>query len=38
MYVGLLAFIAIAILVVVAFVTMQKRRRAYERGEWEPND
>lgn len=38
MYVGLFAFFAIAVLVVVVFISMQKRRRAYERGEYEPND
>jgi ABC-type multidrug transport system permease subunit len=38
MYVGLILFFAIAVLVVVVFAVSVKRRRQYERGEYEPND
>jgi hypothetical protein len=38
MYVGLFVFFALAVLVVVVFAITMRRRRAYERGEWEPND
>jgi hypothetical protein len=37
-YVGGLLFFAIAVLVIVVFVMSMRRRRAYERGEYEPND
>ncbi len=38
MYVGIFLFAAIAVLVVVVFVVLMRRRRAYERGDYEPND
>jgi hypothetical protein len=38
MYVGLFLFFAIAVLVVVVFAVSIRRRRLYERGEYEPND
>jgi len=38
MYVGMFLFAALAVLVVIAFVVSMRRRRAYERGEWEPGD
>jgi hypothetical protein len=38
MYVGMFLFAGLAVLVVVVFVISIRRRRAYERGEWEPGD
>ena len=37
-YVGGLLFFLLAILLVWVFVVSMRRRRAYERGEYDPND